>query len=343
MLEGDESAEAQAMRDKLARKEAAAAKANKATPSPELELSGLLTAQAKFAERPQVREDRVKSTAEAATKRRETRHSDIVKMKAQLDDFGKLLSELESKQREEYSKRAETRAEFQRKVNSIYEERISALRKKVGNPPPSAPAVATRSEVESQQATNAAMQQQHAAQLRAMQEQIANMQRQQAAQDAQNRALREEAVASECFLRFVPDVKLEDVPVIATPGKELLAKYGQAYELLVGWRRAGESVPFSFNDLISHTSFASDIALTMRATLGETLWKKWFAEDPAPTTTVPKQITLLFLGALERLKQSWENEQAVAQQIAAESANAYVELCGTVKKRRAQAMDIAMA
>jgi hypothetical protein len=53
-------------------------------------------------------------------------------------------------------------------------------------------------------------------------------------------------------------------------------------------------------------------------------------------------VVLLFLGALERLKQAWENEQTVAQLIAASSANSYTELCGTVKKRRAQALDVAM-
>jgi multidrug efflux pump subunit AcrA (membrane-fusion protein) len=184
------------------------------------------------------------------------------------------------------------------------------------------------------QTIQAQLQTQHQAQLQAMQEQITLMQQQ---QQAQMKALAEkvkaEAAASDMFLKYVPDVTVDDVPTIAVPtNKDLLAKYGQVHTLLTCWKQAGEAVPFTFSDLINHTAFGSDIPLTMRSTLGESLWPKWFLPNPGETTTVPKQAVLLFYSALEKLKQEWEGEQATTQA----AANSYTEFCGTVKRRRGE-------
>ena len=112
--------------------------------------------------------------------------------------------------------------------------------------------------------------------------------------------------------------------------------------MLSSWKEAGESVPFTFGDLIAYTSFTNDIPWVIRSAFGTT-WEKWFTEAPTPETTVPKQVAVLFYQVLERLKKSWEDEQAIAQQISAEAANSYSNLCGAVKKRRAQAADIEMS
>ena len=84
LLKGTDAPEVKAMRDLLGRKEAALVKTNKAVPSLELELKGLMTAQSKFEELMQLRADRVKTTAEAAKKRREERHNSLLEMRQQM-------------------------------------------------------------------------------------------------------------------------------------------------------------------------------------------------------------------------------------------------------------------
>ena len=96
--------------------------------------------------------------------------------------------------------------------------------------------------------------------------------------------------------------------------------------------------PFTFCDLIEHTMFKEDIAMVIQATLGSH-FSKWFSQATPPTGTVPRQVAILFKESLERLKSNWEEQEAVKNKLKEEAAGSYSAMIGTVRRRRAIAVD----
>ena len=338
----------------LARKETSRAKTAKAVPSAERELSGLIAAKAAFVEQMQAREDRVKATATAATRRKEERHASLRKMAQELEDFVKELAGAEEALKKEHEERAKNRAEFQEKVLQLYDQRMGEARAR-GPSAPGNPATAVDETHQLQQRLQA---QQHAAtsaqqaagaaervardtasQLRQLQQEL------EAAKAAGQREVqkrREEAAAQEAFQLYVPEVRVDNLPLLTMPSStEKLFAHGQLHQLLQSWSDAGAAIPFSFNDLTAHTTFAAECPMVIRSILG-TQWPKWFVENPGATQTVPRQAAIMCLQALDKLKQAWLDHLEVQTKIAAEAAGTYTSMCGTVKRRRSVVNDAEM-
>ena len=137
------------------------------------------------------------------------------------------------------------------------------------------------------------------------------------------------------------NVSHEQLPALTAPTPCQLQHQGQLHQLLYAWDAAGAGTPFTFQDLITHTSMSTEAPPFVRAALG-TKWSAWFAEaDPGTSQVVPRQVARLLLQSLEKLKTKWlehETKEAIA-----ESGNtSYTAMAGEAKKRRALLLDEVM-
>jgi hypothetical protein len=325
----------------------ALAKATKTVPSSELELTGLATARAQFVELMQSREDRVRTTAVAAAKRRAERSATLMEMRQELEDFAKAMVEGETAQQLEHRTRAEARAKYQSDVLALYDQRIAMAKTKAGttsqtNGAPSG-AVQTVSTAATGSASPPIPADQQAAQLLQLKEELEQFKRQSLLhQRAVEKRIAREAAELERFQMFLPDCSVSDLPVVTPPSHDQLLRFGQMHQLLQSWNEAGAVIPFTLNDLICNTKFGKESTMVLRSMLGS-LWTRWFpAGEPEPMSTVPRQAAILCLQSLDRLKQSWMEEQQVASVITQEAAGSYSRMCGTLKKRRSQGLDVEM-
>ena len=340
-----------AMKELLARKEAALAKANRATPSAELELKALQAAKSKFAEDMQVCEDRVRNTAEAAQKRKDERHAKLLQMRQQLDDFISVLAANEVELQKEHKHRAEARTEYQTTVMSLFQEKIAAAERKVA-PSQNGP-TANSAASNNVTATQSAPQTQHRQQLDAQQKTLDDMQKQigdmqKAYEEARRQAaarkarILSERKAADAFQAFVPSVTVETLPSIPVPKADQLEKYGQLHILLGNWKAAGGMEAFTLQDLIDHSAFGQDVVMVLASILGSQ-HQKWFSTNAQSGDTVPRQVAMLCWESLERLKENWEEKEALKKKIQEESAGSYASFSGAAKRRRAIDVDADMA
>ena len=106
---------------------------------------------------------------------------------------------------------------------------------------------------------------------------------------------------------------------------------GNMYQLLNRWRRQGAAIPFTFEELMAHSTAAKGAPALIKCLLGKQ-WAHWFAEDPAPNTTLPRQAVLSLLFTLERAKEQYDQQESAKQ----EAAALYEKLAEVSKKRRTQ-------
>ena len=173
----------------------------------------------------------------------------------------------------------------------------------------------------------AAMQQ---VQMAAMQNQLQQQQQQQQAAIKKAEEFRAMTLAFEKTAEATPD----DLPALTVPNGTQKNQHAQLYQLLATWSHAGASTPFSFQDMITHTTMGADAPLFVRAALGSK-WSLWFVPDPIPTQIIPRQVSQLLLLSLEKLKAQWQ-DAVIAQ---GNEEDAFVALERTAKKRRAELLD----
>ena len=95
-----------------------------------------------------------------------------------------------------------------------------------------------------------------------------------------------------------------------------------------------------FEDLLDYTKLGSEAPLFVRTALG-IAWNKWFPSDPAAHVVVPRQVLLILLGSLEKLKDNLA-EQGTSKEIELAAHGSYSKMAGAAKKRRAQVVDATM-
>ena len=133
-------------------------------------------------------------------------------------------------------------------------------------------------------------------------------------------------------------VTLEQLPALSAPTPSQLQHQGQLHQLLSSWSAAGSATPFTFQDLITHTSMAANAPFFVRTALGSR-WSEWFpSADPGPAQVVPRQVAQLLLKSLGKLKTQWQKHET--NEAIAESGKAsFAAMTGAAKKRKALLLD----
>ena len=190
---------------------------------------------------------------------------------------------------------------------------------------------------------------------RAMKEQLEETQKQHQAQlqllkealDQKDAAIRQrnllaakEKQVQEDHHRRVDGVALETMPFLQVPSGDQLAKQGQLFTLLQSWEASGAATPVTFQNLMDHSKLGADAPMFMRTVLGSA-FSKWFPEEPAADTVLPKQALLLVYQSLYRLKQTWEGMEK-AQEVSTAAAGSFAIILGEAKRKRAELLDVLM-
>ena len=116
-----------------------------------------------------------------------------------------------------------------------------------------------------------------------------------------------------------------------------MVKQGQLYQVLLNWSSNGANSAFTFQDLIDHTALNEDAPAMVRTALGSK-WSLWFIANPPATTVVPRQVALLLLAGLERMKIQYESKET-KDEIAKQATDSYAAITEVAKKRRALLFD----
>ena len=243
------------------------------------------------------------------------------------------LTQLDTLTREAFAEKAKLAASKKQQEEAT---RTAAQQEQQAGPPVD-PAAAALQELErakaafEQQLKDLRAQQE--AQLAAMKETLnaqlqADQERQRKAHEFKAMTLAFEATAK---------VTVDELPTLTAPSGSQLQHQGQLYQLLAAWAAAGAVTPFSFQDLINHTSMAADAPLFVRTALGSK-WSMWFSTDPGAHALIPRQVGQLLLQSLEKLKAQWQGDTS-REQIAKQGEDSYAAVAGEAKKRRAELLD----
>ena len=131
----------------------------------------------------------------------------------------------------------------------------------------------------------------------------------------------------------MPDLDLDDLPVLPVPVGDPLEQQAQLHRMLCLWTDAGQGDMFSFKNLSESTKMGGAVAHFVRDAMGAP-WRKWFPTDPEPDSIIPCQLAALLTRSLGRLKEHWQAQQQ-ADEVRASATASYAVLVGQAKKRRA--------
>ena len=101
------------------------------------------------------------------------------------------------------------------------------------------------------------------------------------------------------------------------------------YHLLSAWIQSGANTQFTFQQLVNHGMLEDKVFEFLTSILGD-VWKRWFAAEPLLSHVVPRQVALLLHHGLDRVRATWQADNAIPSK----AATAYAVLCGESKKRR---------
>ena len=185
-------------------------------------------------------------------------------------------------------------------------------------------------------AETARAQQMHLNQVAALQlqlEQQADLMKK-TSEQAKQQAARQEAYEE---TQIVNESKL---PVLQRPQGEQYDKQSQLLFLLRAWQASGSTAPVLFQDVVAYSELGNDAPLFLRTAMGSA-WGKWFKNEPGSETVIPRQVLLLLLASLEKVKllcEAREDEQATERA----AAGSYARMASTTKKRRSEVLEIGM-
>ena len=151
---------------------------------------------------------------------------------------------------------------------------------------------------------------------------------------AKLQAARQEAYEASCA------VDENALPVLQRAQGEQYQKQSQMLFLLRAWNASSTTAPVLFQDVVAHSDLGADAPLFMRTAMGSA-WTRWFKDEPAAGTVVPRQVLQLLLASLEKVKLLCEaHEDEKDTETAA--AGSYAKMASDTKKRRSKVLEVAM-
>ena len=295
----DDSTETVALKSKLKVEEAAMAKLSNVMPSTTLETTSLASARARYIEACEERRDfcrRAKAKSEA---RRESRRSLLGALRSQIARAEESMAALDTAHTAAHEERARAHKALEQEVLALFDARAgAAVAQPVGGGDQLDAIIAEKV---------------------ALQKRFVELEKQHQA-----------SLQPAAFDITFEDVSLADLPAAKVPVGPDLAVQGHVYHLLSAWIQSGANTQFTFQQLVNHGMLEDKVFEFLTSILGD-VWKRWFAAEPLLSHVVPRQVALLLHHGLDRVRATWQADNALP----GKAATAYAVLCGESKKRRA--------
>ena len=295
----DDSTETVALKSKLKAEEMAMAKLSNVKPSTTLETTSLASARARYVEACEERRDfcrRAKAKSEA---RRESRRSLLGALRSQIARAEVSMAALDTAHTAAHEERACAHKSLEQEVLALFDARAGAAVAQPGGGNDKLDVII--------------------AEKIALQKRLAELEQQQQA-----------SLQPTAFDITFDDVSVSSLPAAKVPEGPDLTIQGHVYHLLSAWIQSGANTQFTFQQLVNHGMLEDKVFEFLTSILGD-VWKRWFAAEPLLSHVVPRQVALLLHHGLDRVRATWQADNAIP----GKAATAYAVLCGESKKRRA--------
>ena len=109
------------------------------------------------------------------------------------------------------------------------------------------------------------------------------------------------------------------------------------FKLLSQWRDNGAAVPFTLRELGEHTGLGIVRAPSMLDTLlGNAITAHWFSEPVSADAILPRQLVLLTLTSLLRIKTEWESQAELNERATAAAQAGYGAMASAARRAAAR-------